>query len=693
MTGQAPRNAAAQRGLLASLARDVRGNTLAMMAIFLIPLTGLVGSAVDMSRLYVVKARLQQACDAGALAGRKFMIDSNSTTLDANANTQAQAFFGNNFKKDTTSPVAPGYMGTTAVTFTPAKTADNQVSGSASATVPMTVSQILGTKSVVISVTCEARYDVADTDVMFVLDTTGSMACLPSDTDSACTSYVSANATTAYTRPADSALGASNGTTGSANDSVAGYPGSTGYAVPERSGSRIAAVRSAVVSFYTTIASNADPSTHVRYGFVTYTSTVNAGAAIMDVNPSFMIGGAGTSGAKTWTYNSRYIDPNKTSQYQVSQSSVYDSTSQSNCSGSVRTPAAVTGQPYTFDTSSRATVVGKAWNSAQSGSNKCLVTTTTYGPLWTYGPTPLDVSSYLTNTSIIDPSKLDGTTNSWAGCIEERDTTSGVSSFNVNALPGDLDPDRVPTSDATRWRPMWSEVVYARNYNGGSPSPFFSTSSVMDSSNNGGDTDKTAFYNNVNGFSYFYYGSGSLLKGGLISCGKPVRRVSTMTQQDVTNYVNATDFRPVGGTYHDTGMIWGVRLLSPTGVFSGDTAAWPGRQSPNRVIVFLTDGDMAPSTSIYGMYGIEGLDKRVTNGDFANQKNYHNQRFLAECAKAKALNIDVWTVSITTDATPTAEMTSCAKVPGQALVTASGSGLQTAFQNIAKQVAMLRISK
>ena len=692
MPGNATITIAEQRGFLRALARDVRGNTLAMMAMFLIPLTGLVGSAVDISRLYVVKARLQQACDAGALAGRKFMVDTNSATpLDATATAQAQAFFTNNFKKDTGG--TPGYMNTTAVTFTPSKTTDSQVAGTASAAVPMTISKIMATAqllpassaSVTLNVTCEARYDVADTDIMFVLDNTGSMACLPSDDDVTCSAYVNAAGTATYNRPSDGALSQGSGSVNSANDSVAGYPGSTAYYVPEKTNSRIAALRAAVTNFYSTVATNADPTTHVRYGFVTYTSTVNSGAAIMDMSSAYMVGGAGSGGATTVTYDSRWVS----NQYQVSQTTAYDSTAQASCNTSVRTPSG----SLTFDTSSRAVQVDKAWNAAQSGSNKCKVTTTTYGPIWTYGPLALNVSQYLTNASVDDPTKLDGTTNSWAGCIEERDTTPGVNSFNTNSLPGDLNPDLIPNSDATRWRPMWSEAIYNRNWNGGSPSPYSSTNNATGTSSSAGDTDNTAYYSNTNAFSPFYYGSGSLLKSGWITCGKPVRRLATMTQQDVTNYVNATDFRAIGGTYHDTGMIWGTRMLSPNGIFAGDTAAWSGRPSPNRVIVFLTDGDMAPNTSIYGMYGIEGLDKRVTNGDFANQKDYHNKRFLAECAKAKSLNIDVWTVMITTAATPTAELQNCATVTGQALVSSSGTGLNTAFQKIAAQVAQLRISK
>ena len=58
---------------MGALARDVRGNTMAIMAATLIPLAGLVGGGIDISRMYIVKTRLQHACDAGALAGRKAM--------------------------------------------------------------------------------------------------------------------------------------------------------------------------------------------------------------------------------------------------------------------------------------------------------------------------------------------------------------------------------------------------------------------------------------------------------------------------------------------------------------------------------------------------------------------------------------------------------------------------------------------
>ena len=465
---------------------------------------------------------------------------------------------------------------------------------------------MFGVKPQTITVACQARFDVADTDIVFVLDTTGSMSCLPGDDDSTCNTYVGNTSTSTYTHPADASLGALSGSTGSANDSVAGYPGSTGYYVPEKSGSRIAAVRQAVVNFYTTVASNADVSTHIRYGFVTYSSTVNAGKAIMNASPGYMVGGSGSNGAATWTYQSRYIDPLITSQYQVGNpTTAYDGTAQASCTGSTRTPAVTGGQPYTFDTTSRATVVGKAWSASQG---KCQLTTTTYGPLWTYGPASFDVRNFLTSAAVNDPSKLDGTTNSWQGCIEERGTTAGASSFSTSSLPADLDPDLLPTSDATRWRAMWPDVIYWRNYGTLSNGFYGTTGNVVDTAANAGDTNSGSFYssNNVpNAFSMYYYGSNQLAKAGYTTCGKPIRRVSTMTQQDVSNYVNATDFKPIGGTYHDAGMIWGTRMLSTTGVFGGDVAAWPGRQATNKIIVFLTDGAMSPTLTSYSLYGLE----------------------------------------------------------------------------------------
>ncbi|MXP28517.1 hypothetical protein GRI58_06740 [Porphyrobacter algicida] len=630
------------RGILCRLGKSAAGSTIAMMAAALIPMTILTGSAIDTARVYVVKTRLQQACDAGALAGRKFMTDLTSTALDATATAQAKNFFNNNFN--------PGWMSATEVNFTPTKTANNQVNGVATAKVPMTIMSMFGFGASKVTATCTARYDVADTDIIFVLDTTGSMACAPNDSDSTCSSYVSYAGTNSYTRP-------------SGGGGVPGYAGTTGYSVPEKSNSRISALRAAVLNFYDTFAANADPSTHVRYGFVTYTSTVNAGQAIMDMSPTYMIGGAGNS-TSSWNYQSRYVSGD----YTISSNSVYRSGyNSSSCAdaGSPRNPAPTQNNPYPYFSNGTASIVTTSWSNWYG----CRFTTSTLGPRWTYKQIPLDVRQLVAGNTITDPSKVDSSTTSWLGCVEERDTTAS-SSFSQSSLPPDLDPDLTPNSDATRWRPLWPDVTYMRN--------------------NYGSTGTA--YSNGDSNSHPNMGTSTYQRYGYTSCGKPVARLQVMTRTAVSNYVNARDFTPIGGTYHDTGMIWGTRLLSPDGIFKNDTSTWLGSSSaPNRVIIFLTDGDMAPSPYIYGQYGIEYYDQRVTGGNLSQQTNYHNARFLAECTAAKAKNIDVWTVTI--GSSITSEMSSCATMPSQALNTTDGTDLSNKFAAIAKQLAMLRLTK
>ncbi|KQM41387.1 pilus assembly protein [Sphingomonas sp. Leaf10] len=213
-------------GFLTRLARDRTGNTLAMMAFAMIPLIGMVGSAIDTARVFYVKVRLQQACDAGALAGRKFM---NGTEFNDAARLQAQAFFANNFQA--------GMMASADPAFTPVKTDQGQVAATASVTVPMTLMRMFGFEPVTVRVACEAKLEIPNLDVMFVLDTTGSMT----DTN--------------------------------AGDTA----------------DRITGLRQAVMNFYDTLDRAKKPGTLIRYGAVPYSSNVNVG---MLLRPEWMVDNA-----------------------------------------------------------------------------------------------------------------------------------------------------------------------------------------------------------------------------------------------------------------------------------------------------------------------------------------------------------------------------------------------------------------
>lgn len=611
---------------LGQLRRDTRGNTLAMMAIALIPVSALAGSAVDMGRLYVVKVRLQQACDAGVLAGRKFMTDSASSTLDATAAARATTFFNNNFTS--------GWMRTNAISFTPSKTSDNQVAGVASVNVPMTVMKMFKAADVTLNVTCEARFDLADSDIMFVLDTTGSMACAPEDGDAGCAQE---------------------------NVKLSGGKNQTPWYVTEKTNSKLSALRSAVVDFDTTMRSNSDPSTHIRYGFVSYSSAVNVGRVIP---AQFMVSDA-------WGYDTRELvgETNSGANDAVTLSG-YTS---GNCStANRRYPAgSPTASSSWFSNSTAYYITNATWSQSACRANKQVVI-----PIWRYRKRDLDVSQYITGNTITNPIRLDGSTTSWDGCIEERATTAS-SSFDIDNLPPDLDPDLIPTAgdDSTLWRATWPDVTWQRN-----------NINYEDSA----QTDEQRS-NDGNGRNY---GDDYLASRGYSTCGFPARTLAVMSASDVSGYVNNPDFRPLGGTYHDVGMIWGVRMLSPNGIFSSTTAAWPGRNPPSRHIVFMTDGQMAPNASIYGQYGVEAYNGRVGNGttNVNTLTARHTARFRAVCSYAKdRLNMTIWVVALGT--TLSSDLNACASPGGHAFTATSKTELQEAFKTIATQVAQLRVSK
>jgi Flp pilus assembly protein TadG len=671
-------------GVLGALRRDTSGNTLAMMAAFLLPLTALAGSAVDMSRAYLVRVRLQQACDAGVLAGRKIMTVNSGTALDdasatpsKPAETQANAFFTNNFQ--------PGWMQTTNVTFTPSRTADGQVTATATATMPMAIMRIFGFNETAQSVSCTARLDIGDSDIMFVLDTTGSMGCT---TSAGCSS------TATWTR-AD---------------------GTTGYYTVEQSNSKIQALRNAVKLFRTTLANNKPAASKIRYGFVPYSSTVNVGALITAKSSSYIVNTANYASRElapdVSTSTQPAADGSNSANYNVSQGGINTGDVNYGTRISLTTISPVpASKKLCLDLRTRKTSGGTdlptGWPTGTanptlvrelpvwtSGSpNTCVVSKWNVKPLWRYKDMDLDVSTFKNFTSIADPSKFNATTK-WPGCIEERvDTTSaGDTSFDTSSLPADIDPDVVPSSDATRWRPLWPEVVFYR------PAIAASTDSgsISVASSDSDDTGPAASYTNL----LVSTGSSSSLGPSYqyTGCSAPARRLAEMTSTDFDAYLGTSttgDFRPYGHTYHDVGMIWGLRLLSPNGIWASDTAAWPGNNPPNRYIVFMTDGLMDPDPSAYSLYGIEKYDGRVSGNTSVTDSsliNYHNARFLAACNAARAKNITVFVVAFDVGSTVPATLQSCA-TPGYAYAATSAAALQTAFSTIALQVAKLRLSQ
>ncbi|MGW8190694.1 TadE/TadG family type IV pilus assembly protein [Sphingomonas hankookensis] len=644
-------------GILGRLARDRRGNTLAMMAISLIPLVGLAGSAIDTARVYYVKVRLQQACDAGVLAGRKFM---NGTDFDTNAQQQAHAFFANNFRA--------GMMGSQSPSFVPVRTIENQVAGTASTTVPMTLMRMAGFAPVTISVTCEAKLEIPNLDIMFVLDTTGSMA---------------------DTNPGDSA-------------------------------NKITGLRNAVINFYDTVESAKKTGTQVRYGAVPYSSNVNVG---MLLKPEWVV--------DEWTYQSRIPDgtSNSSSTSTDNNPYVWDGwsgwTKESGDTGRriSRQPAescvrpgdtyketpieygnwtgpadgrqsqfsrwTITGSKFSASLSNGICTITEDWfsNTVQTRTdyrkpnpNKGkTTTTTTTNYIWKYQPVRYDVRPLKGSGPTVSGGTIsvqvgnnhtfrDISWNSSSGCIEERQTVKQDTYPTIPAAAYDLDVDMVPTTDpATQWKPWLPFLVYARyDINN------WQTQMVRTSSNyqNIGDY-------NVNGNRLAY-------------CPSPAMKLQVTNRGNLVSYVK--QLQVGGGTYHDIGFLWGLRLISPTGLFASENAAASNGSQISRHLIFMTDGQTDTGRQIYEAYGLSALDQRRTNGmpTDTQQNNIVANRLSALCDVARRKNITVWVIAFGTTLSPMLEQ--CA-AGGRAFQAANTAQLNTAFSNIAAQIAKLRVSR
>src|SRR5690606_27926066 len=152
------------KGFLRRLHSDTAGNTLAIVGAALIPITAMIGSGLDVSRAYMAKSRLQSACDAASLAARRVMRNDD---LTADVVATGRQFFDFNFQQ--------GMYQTEA--FEPEITRPDTglVRVAASTRIPTTIMRLFGFETLPLNVSCDASLNFVNTDVVLVLDVTGSM--------------------------------------------------------------------------------------------------------------------------------------------------------------------------------------------------------------------------------------------------------------------------------------------------------------------------------------------------------------------------------------------------------------------------------------------------------------------------------------------------------------------------------------
>lgn len=645
------------------LRSNTRGNTLAMVAAGLVPLAGIIGSGVDLSRAYMVKTRLQQACDAGVLAGRRAMDDG---AYDSQARAQTDTFFNANF------PV--GYLDTTNRTFTPVSpSGSSSVVATASVTLPTIVMKIFGNDDIDVEVDCTAILEIANSDITMVLDTTGSMS----------------------------------------NNIDDGNGGTT---------TRLAALQAATKSFYDIVyTASQGTGSRIRYGMVPYTGTVNIGEELYNLDPNYLIGG--TSG-DTYPYQSRrawyqyqeneevtipagttttsyerlrYISSSSCTEFQNNQSGpdVYywngngysywyewepgdwgytggQPATLSGDSNATYTFSADSFSPYTCWREVNRTTIAET-TEIQSVTKYTLDPTVPGATFvyWEHIEVSHEVYDYVrsivkdsggsyVNSAVQDPTNIYTDLVRWEGCIQERDTVdSDTVAYNGStdsidpSGAYDLDIDSAPTSDATRWRPYWPDVTRYRTAG---------TTSVTYT----GDTRKSQ-----------------------TACPEPAQLLTEMTETEFDNYVDA--LVADGGTYHDLGMLWGARISSPQGIFSANVNELASNSGyVNRHIIFMTDGVLDIGDTYHSAYGVELHDLLVGTGDETQASSNHTDRFKAICEATRAKGIRVWVIAFATSLTQ--DMIDCASADSS-FTSTNAAQLNTAFETIANSVADLRLSQ
>ena len=260
----------------------------------------------------------------------------------------------------------------------------------------------------------------------------------------------------------------------------------------------------------------------------------------------------------------------------------------------------------------------------------------------------------------------------------ERRTSSFGSTATAPGEAIDMDVDLVPTDENSRWRLLIPELSYHRAVNLNTVPTSTGVRTVASGDVSGGSWQNYEYH----------WGSG----WGV--CPAEAFKLTEMDTDDRVFFKGKIDaLQPVGGTYHDAGMVWGVRLLSPTGLFADENATAPNERPISRHIIFMTDGDMAPNWQNLTFQGYEYLMQRISGTattDNALLKDRHNNRFLQLCSAAKARNMTIWVIGFGTALNT--QLTSCA-TPGKAYQTGSAAQLKTIFASIAGQISRLRLSQ
>jgi hypothetical protein len=178
--------------------------------------------------------------------------------------------------------------------------------------------------------------------------------------------------------------------------------------------------------------------------------------------------------------------------------------------------------------------------------------------------------------------------------------------------------------------------------------------------------------------------------GDTVACPSEARRLQAWTRENLVTYING--LAPRGYTYHDIGMIWGARMLSNGGIFAADNPDTFREMPVSRHIIFMTDGVLTPTCGALSAWGVEQNDRHVTGSyNCSDHFNRHMQRFHMVCNAARGMGFSVWVIAFGT--TLTSDMAACASNPNQASTAADQATLIARFRQIGANIGALRLTQ
>jgi Flp pilus assembly protein TadG len=277
----------------------------------------------------------------------------------------------------------------------------------------------------------------------------------------------------------------------------------------------------------------------------------------------------------------------------------------------------------------------------------------------------------------------------WAGCVEAR-------------IEGDEDGDTLPDSAASKWVPyLWPDEPGEKNRTDRG----FTNSYLTDAST-GDDSDRLR---NTAKYTVTRAPTNTSNLGPNAACPT---KVIPLTNDDDLMVQNIRAMKPHNefgsnnsGTNVAQGLVWGWRALSPDSPFAGHEGVDYNDGKTTKVLVLLSDGrnqivaNDEITESDYTSFGYLADGRLGTTDDYLAAERNVDAKVSRVCEAVKDTGIRVYTILFQVDFEKTQDLfRDCASVDektGKPLYyyVPDASALETAFQDIGKDLSTLRITR